>query len=108
MPLQMSSSTEGKTARLTLGGELDGSSASSVRDAVENVLQSRPERLVLAVEKLTFMASAGLRILIFAKQKQPDLKIYVLKPQDTVLDTLKKTGFYQSVYVVDSEEDIKG
>jgi len=104
MPLQMSSSTEGKTARLSLSGELDGASAPLVRDVVENVLQGRPERLVLAVEKLTFMASAGLRILIFAKQKQPELKIYLVKPQETVVDTLKKTGFYQSVYVVDRDD----
>jgi len=108
MPLEMSSSTEGKSARLTLAGELDGASAPAVRDAVDKVLQSRPERLVLAVEKLTFMASAGLRILIFAKQKQPTLKIYLVKPQETVVDTLQKTGFYQSVYIVDSEDDIKG
>jgi anti-anti-sigma factor len=102
--LQMSSSTEGKTARLSLSGELDGASAPLVRDVVENVLQGRPERLVLSVEKLTFMASAGLRILIFAKQKQPELKIYLVKPQETVVDTLKKTGFYQSVYVVDRDD----
>jgi len=108
MPLEMTSSTEGKSARLTLAGELDGASAPAVRDAVDKVLQSRPERLVLAVEKLTFMASAGLRILIFAKQKQPTLKIYLVKPQETVVDTLQKTGFYQSVYIVDREEDIKG
>jgi len=107
MPLQMSSSVEGKTARLELAGELDGASAPSVRDAVDKVLQSRPERLVLAVEKLTFMASAGLRVLIFAKQKQSDLKIYIVKPQETVLDTLQKTGFYQSVYIVDNDTEIK-
>src|SRR5919205_828199 len=99
MPLQMNSSVDGKTARLSLAGELDGASASSVRDEVENVLQGHPERLVVSVQDLTFMASAGLRILIFAKQKQPNLKIYLVKPQDTVVDTLKKTGFYQSVYV---------
>ena len=108
MPLEMTSSTEGTTARVTLSGELDGSSASSVREAVDKVLQSHPERLVLSLEKLTFMASAGLRILIFAKQKQPGLKIYLVKPQEVVIDTLKKTGFYQSVYVVDREEEING
>jgi len=108
MPLEMKSSTEGNTARLSLGGELDGSSAPAVREAVDKLLQARPERLVLELEKLTFMASAGLRILIFAKQKQQNLKIYLLKPQEIVVDTLKKTGFYQSVYVVDREEDIKG
>jgi anti-anti-sigma factor len=108
MPLDMTSSSDGKTARITLGGELDGASAPSVRDAVDKALQNKPERLVLALEKLTFMASAGLRILIFAKQKQPGLKIYLVKPQETVVDTLKKTGFYQSVYIVDSEDEVKG
>ena len=109
MPLEMTSATEGKTARLTLAGELDGASAPSVRDAVDEALKSHPERLVLAVENLTFMASAGLRILIFAKQKQPSLKIYILKPQETIVDTLQKTGFYQSVYILDSEtEELKG
>jgi anti-anti-sigma factor len=108
MPLEMTSSTDGKTARLTLGGELDGASAPAVRDAVDKALQSKPERLVLVLENLTFMASAGLRILIFAKQKQAGLKIYLVKPQETVVDTLKKTGFYQSVYIVDREDEIKG
>jgi hypothetical protein len=49
------------------------------------------------------MASAGLRILIFAKQKQPTLRIYVVKPQPAIVDTLRKTGFYDGVYVVDVE-----
>ena len=108
MPLQMSSSVEGTTARVVLSGELDGSSASSVRDAVDKALQGHPERLVLMVENLNFMASAGLRILIFAKQKQPGLKVYLVKPQEAVVDTLKKTGFYQGVYVVNTEEESKG
>jgi anti-anti-sigma factor len=107
MPLQMSPSVDGNTARLSLAGELDGASAHLVRDAVDGLLSGRPERLMLLVEKLTFMASAGLRILIFAKQKQPSLKIYVIRPQDTVIDTLKKTGFYQGVYVLDSEAELQ-
>lgn len=103
MPLEMSSSVQGDTARLTLSGELDGSSAPAVREAVDRLLGGTPSRLILSVEKLNFMASAGLRILIFAKQKQPSLKIYFVKPQDTIVETLKKTGFYQGVYVTDSE-----
>ena len=104
MPLTMTSSVEGSTARLVLSGELDGSSAPGVRQEVEKVLSGSPSRLVLVVDQLNFMASAGLRILIFAKQKQPGLKIYVVKPQPTIVDTLKKTGFYDGVYVVDSED----
>jgi anti-anti-sigma factor len=59
---------------------------------------------MLAVEKLNYMASAGLRILIFARQKQPNLQIYLIKPQDLIIETLKNTGFYDSVYVLDNDE----
>ena len=106
MPLEMSSSVDATTARLRLAGELDGASAPGVREVVDSLLKGSPQRLLLLLEKLTYMASAGLRILIFAKQKQPNLRIYVVRPQETVLDTLKKTGFYQSVYVLDSEADV--
>ena len=106
MPLKIGSSVDGSTVRLSLAGELDGASAPSVREAVDSILQGRPERLLLLVEKLAFMASAGLRILIFAKQKQPNLKIYLIKPQDTVVETLKKTGFYESVYILNNEAEL--
>jgi anti-anti-sigma regulatory factor len=51
------------------------------------------------------MSSAGLRVLIFAKQKAPGLTISVVKPQPPILDTLKKTGFYDGVYVTDTEPE---
>jgi stage II sporulation protein AA (anti-sigma F factor antagonist) len=59
---------------------------------------------VLFMRDLTFMASAGLRILIFAKQKLGDqVNIYIVQPQEQILDTLQKTGFDQSVYIVDDD-----
>jgi anti-anti-sigma factor len=103
MALDISSVLDGTTARITLAGELDGSSAPSLREAVDKILGSKPDQLVLSVEKLTFMASAGLRILIFAKQKQPNLKIYVVKPAASIVDTLHKTGFFDGVHVTDTE-----
>jgi anti-anti-sigma factor len=104
MALTMQSSLEGQVATLALVGELDGNSAFAVRSAVEDLISANPSRLVLAVEHLTFLSSAGLRILIFAKQRHPALQIYLLKPRDVIVDTLKNTGFYDSVYVVDGNE----
>jgi anti-anti-sigma factor len=105
MALDITSALAGQTARIELAGELDGSSAPKLREVVDKVLSSKPEQLVLLVENLTFMASAGLRILIFAKQKQPNVKIYLVKPQPPIIDTLRKTGFYDGVYVTDSEPE---
>jgi len=56
--------------------------------------------LELDVEGVDFMSSAGLRVVIFAKQKQPGVKVAFRKPQPPILDTLKKTGFLDAVYVV--------
>lgn len=106
MALQINPSLTGKTARLELVGELDGKIAPAVRDAVDKLLTSSPSVLILNVGELTFMSSAGLRVLIFAKQKAPSLKIYVIKPQAPVLDTLHKTGFYDGVYVSETEPDL--
>jgi len=103
MALDIKSSVEGTSARLQLAGELDGASAPAVRTEVEKLLADKLDRLILLVENLTFMASAGLRIIIFAKQRQPQLKIYVVKPQEPIVETLKKTGFYDAVYVQDTE-----
>lgn len=105
MALTMDSSSQGNTARLKLIGEVDGTTASIMRAEVDKLLTSAPTILVLDVEQLTFMSSAGLRVLIFAKQKQPTLNIYVLKPQAPIIDTLRKTGFYDGVYVTDTDPD---
>jgi anti-anti-sigma factor len=103
MPLGMKSYTKGTVACLDLVGELDAAGAADVRDALEQLLAARPLRLMLYVERLTFMASAGLRLLIFAKQKQPEVQIYLYRPQPPIVETLKKTGFYESVYILEQE-----
>ena len=106
MALKINSSLEGTTARLQLVGELDAGSSPAVRQEVDQLLSSSPRALILQVEQLSFMSSAGLRVLIFAKQKQPGLNIYVVKPQAPVIDTLRKTGFYDGVYVTETEPDV--
>jgi anti-anti-sigma factor len=103
MSLDIQSTVDASTARIALAGELDSSTAPALREAVERVLGRKPAQLVLQVEQLSFMASAGLRILIFAKQKQPGLRIYFVKPLPAIVDTLQKTGFYAGVYVTDVE-----
>lgn len=103
MALDIQTAVDAKTARIMLAGELDSTTAPALRETVDKVLSGKPAQLVLQVEKLSFMASAGLRILVFAKQKQPNLRIYLVKPQPAIVDTLHKTGFYDGVYVTDDE-----
>jgi len=92
----------GNTAQISLSGELDGKTAEEFKTQIEAAAAQEPKHLVLLMQDLKYMASAGLRILIFAKQKMgTNVDIYVVRPQEMVLDTLEKTGFHHSVFVVD-------
>ena len=86
--------------RITLGGELDAASAPQFKETVEKAALAKPKRLVLFMNQLAFMASAGLRVLIFAKQKMgPGVAIYIVGCQGPVQNTLEMSGFHQSVFV---------
>ncbi|MEN9270150.1 MAG: STAS domain-containing protein [Thermostichales cyanobacterium HHBFW_bins_127] len=94
------------TAKVTLEGELDAASAPSFRREIEKAAQQQPGRLVLFLQGLEFMASAGLRVLIFAKQKMgADVEVYAVAPQPGIRETLEKTGFEKSVIIVDNYAD---
>lgn len=94
--------TSSGIAKITLSGELDGATAPAFKRKVEEAAAENPKRLVLLMQDLDFMASAGLRVLIFSKQKMgPSVEIYMVGVQELVLDTIQKTGFDQSVYILD-------
>jgi anti-anti-sigma factor len=90
-------------ARITLVGELDAGAAPTFRDQVEQAANAHVQRLVIIMTDLTYMASAGLRALIFAKQKMgAAVDIVLVGVQDSVRETLEMTGFHQSVAIVDA------
>jgi anti-anti-sigma factor len=95
--------TVNETAFIYLAGDLDASSASVFKAEVEKASELGVKHLVLQMQDLEYMASAGLRVLIFAKQKMgTDVDIYVVAAQEMVLDTLEKTGFDQGVIITDT------
>lgn len=90
-------------AHITLSGELDAAVAPEFRAQIEQAAQSRVRRLVLFMADLSYMASAGLRALVFAKQKMgADVDIYMVAVQPPVAETIRMTGFHNSVIIVDT------
>ncbi|MEB3192245.1 MAG: anti-sigma factor antagonist [Snowella sp.] len=88
-------------AKISLSGELDAATSPLLKEKVEEAAKQKVRRLVLLAQDLKYMASAGLRVLIFSKQKMgTDVDIYVVGAQKLILETLDKTGFAKSVIIV--------
>lgn len=93
-------------AKIYVAGELDASSAPAFRSEIDSVAPNHPKRLVLVMNELTYMASAGLRVLIFARQKMDsDTEIYCVGVAPSILETLQMTGMNHSVTIVDTEAE---
>jgi anti-anti-sigma factor len=96
-------SIKDNAATFTLAGELDASAAPAFREKIESASAANVQKLVLDLSDLEYMSSAGLRVLIYAKQKMGvGVDIVLVGTQPMVQDTLEKTGFNHSVTMVDS------
>ncbi len=88
---------------ISLTGELDASVAQTFRDRIEEASAQHAKKLVLMLEGLDYMSSAGLRTLVFAKQKMGGgVTIYVVGAQPQVVEPIKQTGFHHSVVMMDA------
>jgi anti-anti-sigma factor len=94
--------TGNEIAKITVSGELDASVAPFFKTEVENAVAQQAKRLVLLMQDLHFMSSAGLRVFIFAKQKMgSEVDVYVVGAQEQILDSLEMTGLSHSVIIMD-------
>ena len=91
----------GSVAQIELVGELDAAAAGDFRKLVDEAANEGAKRLVLLMAALEYMASAGLRALVFAKQKMgANTDIYLVGTNESVMETLELTGFHHSVITV--------
>lgn len=102
MAFDITTLINGTIVEITLSGELDANSAQRFRQELETIAPGKPTALVLRTAHLVYIASAGIRVLIFAKQKMgATVTVYMVAPQEQVLDTLRRTGLQNTIVVVD-------
>lgn len=103
MAFSIEAEISGDLATLTLVGELDGNTAPLFKIKIEEIAKPEIHRLALIMNQLEYMSSAGLRVLVFAKQKMGGkVAIYLVGTTEIIQETITQTGLHQSFYLVDT------
>lgn len=103
MPFDATLNLTGEVATIELKGELDASTASRFHDLIEDAAGAGALRLDIHVRLLTYLSSAGLRSLVFARQKMGDeVRISVVGATEPVSRTIRLAGFDHSIDLIDA------
>lgn len=90
--------TNNNSFHISLNGQLNSDSAPEL----ESVLSDIPENIneiTFDLKNLTYISSAGLRVIIIAGKRVGDGNLYISNMNDDVKDILKMTGIIDIVQV---------
>lgn len=91
---------EGKLLIIDLEGEFDTGAAQTVQDRLESYDVKKVLKIVFDLSKATLMASSGLRVIFFARDKIKDnMKVELKGAQGLVAKVIKMSGISKFVEV---------
>ena len=90
-------------ANVVLSGRLDATSAPVLQEELKKLIGQKLGKLVFFAGGLEYISSAGLRVIIFAKQKiGKDTEVLLVGAQQSVLDVIKMSGLDTFLTIQDS------
>jgi stage II sporulation protein AA (anti-sigma F factor antagonist) len=94
------------TVKVTLQGRLDAVNSPSLSDELAKLKGKAIGNIVFFAKDLEYISSAGIRVIVFAKQKiGENSKIYLIGASETILDVIKMTGLANFMIVQDAYSD---
>jgi anti-anti-sigma factor len=107
MNLTIESITADGYSQLTLVGDVDTKTAPSLLESLTNLELSSIAELRIDMVSVGFLSSAGLRALVFAKQKMPyESRLILIGTNSEISEVIVKTGLTQAVMLVADYESI--
>ncbi len=103
MESKISLTTASGTATIELLGRVDAVNAPALSDELKKLVGQPVQKIVFMMKDLEYISSAGLRAIIFAKQKIGETtEVFLIAPQPTVLEVMKMSGMDSFVTIQDS------
>ncbi len=104
--MEIGDKTAGEISILYLVGRLDAYAATDVEKKLNSVIDKATLNLVICMEKLEYISSSGLRVLLASLKKvrkqQGDIRLACLQPY--VKEVFDVAGFTQLFKMYDKEE----
>ena len=92
---------------ITLAGDVDTKTAPELLSKLVALELNVLEQLRLDLKAVNFVSSAGLRAIVFAKQKMPhESTLYVIGASEQIIETITKTGLGNAIKIVESADNI--
>ena len=90
--------------RIELVGRLDANNAPALQDELKQMAGKPVSKMLFFAKDLEYVSSAGLRALIFAKQKiGVDANAFLIGAQEAVLNVIKMSGLDNFLEIQDKE-----
>ena len=105
--MEITAKKTGSIDILCLGGRLDSYAANEVDLKLNAIIGTAPVKMIIGLDKLEYISSSGLRVLLAALKKdrkmQGDVRLSGLQPY--VKEVFDIAGFSQLFKIFDKEED---
>jgi anti-anti-sigma factor len=106
MEPKMSINYKDGVAKVELGGRLDATNAPALQEELKKLTGQNITSLVFLVKDLEYISSAGLRVIIFAKQKiGMHAKVYLIGAGETILNIIRMSGLDNFMTIQDTYEE---
>ena len=103
MTLTIRTIEENQIVTLVLQGDVDTKTAPELLEVLTTLKLKELSELKIELAEVNFMSSAGLRVLVFAKQKMNhDSIVSVVNSNDEIKDVIIKTGLSNAVSFINT------
>jgi anti-anti-sigma factor len=93
-------------AKIELCGRLDANNAQGFQDELKKLSGQPIKKIVFFAKDLEYISSAGLRAIIFAKQKLgSQANVYLVGAGEAILSVIKMSGVDTFLFIQDSYAD---
>ena len=93
--MKITSNVENDVINIKLEGRLDTTTSPELQEELDKLLTKTKFNLILDFKDLSYVSSAGLRVLLSAQKKANDLvgNVVIRNVSDSIMEVFEMTGF---------------